>query len=118
MLGAVSRVVHHPWFRSTDQDVVLELDVLRFERSADGHALLAARWRLRCPSGGAPLHAEDLSLTDPATATDASATAEALSRQLAELARGVAAALHALPRGACTPEVRGTRRGGKKAGAS
>jgi hypothetical protein len=114
VLGAVSRVVHHPWYRASDLDAVLELDVLRFERNAEGHALLAARWRLRCPSGGVPLHTEEIILSDPATAADAAAVAEALSRQVAELSRRAAAALHARPRGACTPESQRTRRVGKK----
>ena len=106
-LGAVSRVVHHPWYRSRDQDVVLELDVQRFERDAANHALLAARWRLRCPGGGEALHMEDATLVDPAASLDAAATAEALSRQLAELSRRIAADLRA--RGACAPEAPRTR---------
>lgn len=103
VLGVVSRVVHYPWYRSRDQDVVLELDVQRFERDGANHALLSARWRLRCP-GGEAFRAADATLVDAATSLDAAATAEALSRQLAELSRRIAADLRA--RSACVPEAR------------
>lgn len=114
VLGAVSRVVHYPWYRANDQDAAVEIDVQRFERSIEGHALFAARWRLRCPTGGAPLHAEEISLTDSAVAADAAATAEALSRQVGELSRRIAAALQTGPHGACATEAQRTRPAGKK----
>jgi uncharacterized lipoprotein YmbA len=101
MLGVVSRVMHHPWYRTRDQDVVLELDVFRFERDAAHHAVLDARWRLRCPGGGEVLRVEDAALVDSAVALDAAATAEALSRQVGELSRQIAAALQARSRSDC-----------------
>jgi uncharacterized lipoprotein YmbA len=104
-LGAVSRVVHHPWYRSRDQDVVLEVDVQRFERDAANHALLAARWRLRCPGDARALRTEEATLVDPAVALDAAATAEALSRQLGELSRRMAATLQARARVGCPAEA-------------
>jgi hypothetical protein len=85
--------------------VVLELDVLRFERDVENHALLEARWRLRCPGAPAVLHGDDATLVDPAVTLDAAATAEALSRQLAELSRRIAAALQARSRSSCTDDA-------------
>jgi uncharacterized lipoprotein YmbA len=114
VLGVVTRVVHHPWYRSRNQDIVLELDVQRFERDTANQAVIEARWRLRCPGAPGVLHGDDATLVDPAVTTDAAATAEALSRQLAELSRRIAATIQAQPRARCAddaPRTDGKRRG-------
>jgi uncharacterized lipoprotein YmbA len=47
----LDRVVLHPWYSASEFAAVVEVDVYRFEITADGKALLVARWRVRPPKG-------------------------------------------------------------------
>jgi uncharacterized lipoprotein YmbA len=85
-----SEIVSYPWYPGTRLDVVVEVDVVRFELANDGAAHLVARWRLR--KGTNVARAEESSFDRPVTG-DTGATVAALSELLGDLSRAIADAV-------------------------
>jgi uncharacterized lipoprotein YmbA len=87
------RVQTYPWYAGAAPELVVEVDVQRFEPSSDGRAELAARWRVRKGSALGTLRAGESSLTRPLGGADADAAAEALSSLLDDFSRELAKAI-------------------------
>ncbi|NCA71785.1 MAG: membrane integrity-associated transporter subunit PqiC [Sphingobacteriia bacterium] len=91
------RVFVHPNTPRTSMDVGVSADVLAFEGSADGAAVLRVRWVLLDPATRQVWQVEDgryrRELAEPG---DAAALTAALSLLLEDFSRDVAAAVHAL----------------------
>jgi hypothetical protein len=94
-LTGIARVAPFPWFRGVPLDVVVEVDVLRFEPDLEGTAHLDARWRVRNPHSGALVRTADSTLREPANAKGTDAAVDAMSRALGALSREIAAAVTA-----------------------
>ncbi len=91
-----SHAVAFPWYATTRVDWKVPIDVLRFEATTDGRAVLVARWSVGRTSDGR-LVAGDQFSCDETAGTDAAALVDALSRCLDRLAGEVATALAATP---------------------
>jgi len=89
VLGA-DRVVLFPWYSGTKLDLVVELQVFRFEPDHDGLAHLLGHWRLRDAAHATDLTAADVDLSEPVASRDPDGEVAALSRLLAQLARQIA----------------------------
>ena len=89
-LLAPSQIVQHPWYAGATPDVVVEVDVVRFELAEDRAAHLVARWRLR--KGTTVARAEESKL-DRAVAGETASTVDALSEVLGEFSRQIADAI-------------------------
>jgi uncharacterized protein len=87
-----SSVQSYPWYAGAQADVVIEADVLQFERAVDGQAYLRARWRLRKGKSGEVLRAGESNLAHQA-APDAGSTVAALSELLGQFSRELADAV-------------------------
>jgi uncharacterized protein len=99
-------VVIYPWLGER-VDYQIEVDVLRFEASADGKSYLAAHWVVRKGADGRALVARDSSYAQDVAAKSTTASVEALSATLDELGRDIAASLGPLPQsGAQAPAER------------
>jgi uncharacterized protein len=87
-----SHAVAYPWYATTRVDWKVPVDVLRFEATEDGRAVLVARWSVARNSddavvAGSELVCEETAGGDPALIVDA------LSRCVDRLAEAVAAAI-------------------------
>ena len=82
------RVVMHP-FEGVEPDVLVAVEVLRFEQIAGGPARVSARWTIRNPQGGEPsIH--ELTVDVTPGSTDPQARAAALSQGVARLSEAMA----------------------------
>jgi uncharacterized lipoprotein YmbA len=99
-------VVVAPFEPTSRPHLLVDVDVLRFERVAGEGVLLEAHWTLRSGKSGATLTTREARLTQPLSGSDAQATVAALSRALAGLAEQIAETV----RQATSHEV--ARRGG------
>jgi uncharacterized protein len=87
------RIVPFPWYSGTALDVVVEIQVFRFELDRDGQVHLSAHWRLKDPAHSTDLKAADADLREPVGTGGADATVAALSRVLGQLAHEIAEAV-------------------------
>jgi uncharacterized lipoprotein YmbA len=87
------RVQTYPWYAGAAPELVVEVDVQRFEPSSDGRAELAARWRVRKGSALGTLRAGESSLTRPLNGREPEAAAVALSGLLDDFSRELAEAI-------------------------
>jgi len=92
-----SHAVAYPWYATTRVDWKVPVDVLRFEATEGGRAVLVARWSVARSSddvvvAGAELVCEEAAGSDPTMIVDA------LSRCVDRLAEVIATALSAQPR--------------------
>jgi uncharacterized lipoprotein YmbA len=90
------RVQTYPWYAGAAPELVVEVDVQRFEPSSDGRAELVARWRVRKGSALATLRAGESSLTCTLSGTNSEAAAVALSGLLDDFSRELAEAILAV----------------------
>ena len=95
LVGA-ERVQIFPWFGGAAPNLVVEVDVQRFEPSSDGRAELVARWRVRKGSQLETLRAGESTLSRSAEGADAEAAAAALSGLLEDFSRELAQAILAV----------------------
>lgn len=89
VLLGTDRVVAFPWYPDTVLDVVVEVEVLRFEPDTDGQVHLAGRWKV-ADRAGAVLRGADADVREPVAAADPDTTVAALSRALGRLGREIA----------------------------
>lgn len=81
-----------PWFRDSQPDVQVAVDIERFEREGDD-GVVAARYEVRDLRAGGGRVAREAEHRAPAASGDAGATVDALSTALGALARELAAAV-------------------------
>jgi uncharacterized protein len=92
LVGA-ERVQIYPWYAGAAPDLAVEVEVQRFEASADGRVDLVARWRIRRGSRLEALRSGESTLTGTAGAEGPGVAAEALSRLLGDFSRELAQAI-------------------------
>jgi hypothetical protein len=92
-------VILHPWYGEQRPAVQVRVDVHRFERDADGAAVLAARYEVAELRAGGRRIVRDLELRRPAASLDPAAAVAALSGALADLASEIAAGVRSLAGG-------------------
>ncbi len=83
------RIEKYPWSLRTKVDYQIEIDVQRFETTADGQTQLIASWIIRDGLGGKILYASQTTAGVPAGADETSASS-ALSSDLATLSKEIA----------------------------
>jgi uncharacterized lipoprotein YmbA len=83
------RIEKYPWELRTKIDYQVEVDVQRFETTADGQTLLVASWIIRDGPSDKILYASETTTGAPAGADEASASS-ALSSDLATLSKEIA----------------------------
>lgn len=88
-------VVEWPWQAGATPELRLSVDVRRFEREADGTAVLEAGWTVHAGAGGAALARGEARVREPATGPEMTASVAALSRAMDRLAADAAAAVTA-----------------------
>lgn len=96
LLGA-DRIVLYPWPRSVPVNYQVAINVLNFERMATGEALLHARWFIRDSRTGTFLTLEESRFTHSAASPATADGVNALSADVGDLSRDIAAALLRLP---------------------
>ncbi|MGZ3405257.1 MAG: PqiC family protein [Polyangia bacterium] len=89
------QVTQSPWEAARAPDVVVDVDVRRFERVDDVAAELQADWSLRSGKDGTVALNKEATLRQPLRGSDAQATATALSEAVAALSAEIAAAARA-----------------------
>lgn len=90
-------MIAYPWYSTTRVDWKVPVDVLRFEATTDGHAVLVARWSVApATDGAAPIAGGQFSCDETAGA-DAALVVDALSRCVDRLADAIAGAVLAAP---------------------
>jgi uncharacterized lipoprotein YmbA len=92
-LVQADRIQMYPWYAGAAPDLVVEVDVQRFEPSSDGRVELVARWRVRKGSGLGTLRAGESTLTRSVSGGDPEAAAVALSELLGDFSRELAQAI-------------------------
>lgn len=80
-----------PWLETAAMDYRMQLNITRFEKSAEGPVILNASWMLFGGGRNTLLAVGDAALTEPLQGTGYAAISDAMSRALAELSRRVAA---------------------------
>lgn len=83
------RIEKYPWPLRTKVDYQIEIDVQRFETTADGQTQLTASWIIRDGLGGKILYASEITTGAPA-GTDETSASSALSSDLATLSKEIA----------------------------
>jgi hypothetical protein len=92
-----TRVVAYPWIGQVVVDYQVEILFLRFESDAAGNGLLTARWAITDTRGGRLVAIKETTLSRSGSPGNTTAATTALSGNLGELSREIAAALQALP---------------------
>jgi uncharacterized lipoprotein YmbA len=92
------RIQSYPWDLSTTPDIAVSLEILHFERTAQGMADLAVRWTLERGADRAPLLTQETRISKPIKGTDTRAVVAALSEALVTLSRDIAAAVRPSPK--------------------
>jgi uncharacterized lipoprotein YmbA len=93
--GAVQR---EPWTGSSPPDLVVSVEVRRFEKTSAGQVELAARWTIDARPGEGGTRGETR-VAYPASGTSTQAAVAAMSAALAALSREIAAGVQRLARG-------------------
>ena len=86
-------MVPHPWSSSTAIARQVTLDVLRFDRGADGAFVLGARWTLVTPDAQAAVAPHLSEIRVPTGSQDYDALVAAANQAIAALAKEIATAL-------------------------
>ena len=87
--------VAFPWYSTTKVEWKVPVDVLRFEATADGHAVLVARWSVQRVSDGVTVAGAESTFEESA-GRDPAAIVDALSRCIDRLAEAIAAGVTAV----------------------
>jgi uncharacterized lipoprotein YmbA len=89
------RIITYPWYPTTHVDLQVEVQVERFETSANGQSQLTATWTIRSGQDGHELYTNRTFASVPVDKSDGGASA-ALSGDLASLSRDIAAQISIL----------------------
>jgi len=99
VLLGTDRIVAYPWEPSAPPDLAVTLEVLQFERTAQGTAHLRARYSILRGVDRAPLWTTAASVSRPIRGTDTRAGVAALSAAVGDLSRQIAAEVRRIPPG-------------------
>lgn len=91
-----AHAVSYPWYSTTRVDFKVPVDVLRFEATADGRAVLDARWSVARTSDGFVLGGMQ-SVFEETAGADPAMIVDALNRCIDRLADAIATAVAASP---------------------
>lgn len=80
-----------PWLETAAIDYRVQLNITRFEGTAEGPVVLNAAWLLFGREGHTPLASGDAALVEPVQGSGYAALSAAMSQALAELSRRIAA---------------------------
>jgi len=94
LLGS-ERIVRYPWPNSRRITHQVEVEIFRFEPTADGEAQLSARWALNDIAAKQAFAAKTSYFKRPAKKDSRDAAVEAMSELLADLSREIADAVRA-----------------------
>lgn len=83
------RIEQYPWYRKTQVDYQIAINVQNFETTTDGQSQLNARWIIKDGSNGKALYASETTANTPVGTGDTGASS-ALSNDLATLSREIA----------------------------
>ena len=92
LASGARRVVLYPWTSAIPVDLVVAVDLLRFERNADGGVELVARWSVRELNRGGALFLRESRLQERVDGMGTAAEVAALSRALGALGGEIATA--------------------------
>ena len=95
LLGT-DRIVQFPWRRPFMVNVQVRVEVLRFDTDAAGESVLAARWNILDGDGRKILYSRASTYREQASGEGVEPIIAAMSRNLAELSREIAARVLAL----------------------
>lgn len=87
-----THAIAFPWYSTTRVDWKVPVDVLRFEATEDGKAMLVARWSVESTANGSVSGATESSFEETA-GTDPGAIVDAMSRCIDRFAETIAAAV-------------------------
>jgi len=95
--------VAYPWYSTTRVDFKVPVDVLRFEATSDGRAVLDARWSVEVAATGAVIAGTE-SVFEETAGTDPASIVGALNRCIDRLADAIATAVSgAAPASSASP---------------
>lgn len=101
LLGA--HVTTFPWYRPTNLDYQMTVDITRFDTDLKGTAQIIGRWEIKDPNHGDVLNSGEINLSD--TARSEETPAATLSRALGDLSAQLADAIRATKHPAPPPVV-------------
>jgi uncharacterized lipoprotein YmbA len=107
-----ARIVLYPWPRTGVVSYQVALNVLQFEHTAAGQAQLHVRWSIRDARSGAEVSAKESTFVHALASKTTAAAVTALSDDVGDLSREVAAALQSLPAPEPAPASAGKTAGG------
>jgi uncharacterized protein len=96
-LLSTDRIQQYPWKSSTPVDYQIAVDVLQFDGTMGGEAVLVARWSLLDDDEKKMFTTKKMHVTHNPTNQDYEALVEAMSQNLLDLSLGIAEAIKALP---------------------
>ena len=96
-LLSTDRIEQYPWRSSTAVDYQITVDVLQFDGTRGGEAVLVARWSLLGDDGKTIVTTKKTSITHHPMSQEYEALVEAMSQNLTDLSREIAQAITALP---------------------
>lgn len=96
-LLSTDRIQQYPWKSSTPVDYQITVDVLQFDGTMGGEAVLVARWSLLGDDEKTVFTTKKTHLTHNPTSQNYEALVEAMSENLEDLSREIAEAIKALP---------------------
>ncbi len=97
LLGT-NRIVQFPWRRPFTVKLQVTVEVLRFDTDVAGESVLAARWNILDGDGRKLLYSRTSTYRDKASGKGVEPIVAAMSRNLVELSREIAASVSALSR--------------------
>ena len=95
-LLSTDRIQQYPWKGSTPVDYQIAVDVLQFDGTMGGEAVLVARWSVLGDDEKTVSTTKKTHVTHNPTSQDYEALVEAMSRNLENLSREIAGAINAL----------------------
>jgi uncharacterized lipoprotein YmbA len=90
------QIVLFPWYNTTHVDLVVQVEVYRFETDSQAIAQLSAKWTVLDSTGKNILYVAESNLTQPSKPGDRADAAAALSRTVADMSREIANMLQQL----------------------
>ncbi|MDH4193513.1 MAG: PqiC family protein [Nitrospirota bacterium] len=96
-LLSTDRIAQYPWPGSTPLDYQITVDVLQFDGTMGGEAVLVARWSLSRDDEKTVITTKKTRVTHHPTSQDYEALVEAMSQNLEDLSREIAEVIKALP---------------------
>jgi uncharacterized lipoprotein YmbA len=93
---STERIVQYPWSSSTPVDYQIAVEVLQFDATMGGEAVLVARWSLLGGDEQTVFTTKKTHVTHHPISQNHEALVEAMSQNLTDLSREIAAAIQSL----------------------